>query len=220
MNIYSYPFFEKYSFLYKKTSWAIDIRHLMVLHNLLMNLDFKKVLEIGCHYGVSSTAFIETLNYKNIEIHFCDKRLTKSIKVIAKQGMLNGNIFLHQEDSLSFLENQINFDFSFIDGFHISEQLMSEFELLTAVGIKNILLHDTNTYLIENINNSIFFDGPPLIAKRLLSSKNWYCIEDKQYREKEETDRGLFFATQNAQIFDMACEIFEYWGKINLTQLI
>lgn len=215
-NIYTYNFIKKYSFLYKNPSWAIDIRHLMILYNILMNINLKRVIEIGSHYGVSSTAFIETLKIKkNIEIHFCDTKITKTLKLISKEGMLSGNIFLHEEDSLSFLKNKIKFDFAFIDSFHISEQTIGEFELLSSIGIKNIMLHDTNTENSTNIDNALFFDGPPIIANRLKSSPQWHCIEDKIERNLENTERGLFFATQDIEIYRTAKKIFHYWSKID-----
>lgn len=43
-----------------------------------------------------------------------------------------------------------------------------------------------------------------------MASPNWLCIEDAFHRKGEQTERGLFFATQNIYCYTQAIKVFNY----------
>lgn len=205
----------KYIWIPNDYSWGMDIRHILILHNILLLPFFSKVLEIGTHHGLSTTAFIEA-NIKRddkFEIHLCDIKFEESAKNLCLNIQAAN---MHELRSSDYLQNSPKFDFALLDGSHIAEDVEDEFEYLCLNGIDTLMLHDVNTqFLIEN-KETPWFDGPMFLKHKLLASPDWLCLEDSLYRVGEKTERGLFFATTKKIIYDEAAKIFEYFNHYEL----
>jgi len=214
--IYSekYSFKETYPQISNNDGWGIDIRHVYILYNILLSCSFECVLEIGTHNGFSTTAFIEAAKRGSVkEIHLCDIHFSEHIKEICS---VYPNIELHEMKSAEYLKSAPQFDFVLLDGSHISEDVQDEFEYLSMNKTSTYLLHDVNTQLLPDSKDTPWYDGPMLLKNRLLSSNNWLCIEDSLLRENEKTERGLFLATKDRQIYSHALSCFEYWRNVKL----
>lgn len=194
---------------YDHAEWAIDVRHVMILYNLLLVADFGRVLEIGTHMGASTAAFLKAQCRKHFELHLCDLSFKSHIRRLCDDGVAAGRIFLHECPSVEYLSEAPCFDFVFLDGSHIAEHVMNEFELLSMNGIDSILLHDHRTQLLSDFKDKPWFDGAYFLSERLRHSRNWYCVEDVMQRQNELTDRGLFFATKRQDLYKMMRAVFD-----------
>lgn len=217
----SYNLYTKYRETHCNKDWAMDLRHVMILYNILLINKYKRVLEIGSHYGYSTTAFLEALNIGcTFEVHLCDINFMDSVKQICEQSRLSNLIFLHEERSVDFLKNAPLFDFALLDGSHIAEDVEDEFEYLSMNGTKSYLLHDTHTQLLPESKNTPWYDGPMLLMNKLQASPDWFCLIDNIHRENEQTERGICFATREKEIYAQAKEIFKFWRKDEALKVI
>lgn len=214
-GISTYDIQSKYKWIPNEDSWGMDVRHILILHNMLLFPYFSKVLEIGTHYGLSTTAFIEA-NIKRddkLEIHLCDIKFEDSARRLCQEI---ANVSLHELRSSDYLQNSPKFDFALLDGSHIAEDVEDEFEYLCLNGIDTLMLHDVNTQLLPENKDTPWYDGPMFLKQKLMASPDWLCLEDSLFREGERTERGLFFATTKKIIYDEASTVFEYFKHYEL----
>ncbi|NLI35359.1 MAG: class I SAM-dependent methyltransferase [Bacteroidales bacterium] len=195
----------------------MDTRHVMILFNLLLLQPYNRVLEIGSHYGYSTTAFLEALNVGFIsEVHLCDIHFMDSVKHMYQNTKFVNRFFLHEERSVNFLMNAPFFDFVLLDGSHIAEDVEDEFEYLSMNGTNSYLLHDTYTQLLPESHDTPWYDGPMFLMEKMQCSPDWFCLEDHLYRDGEQTERGICFATKNKKMYERATLIFEFWTRANI----
>lgn len=216
MNAISiYDIRNKYSWIPNDDSWGMDFRHILILHNILLLQSISHVLEIGTHYGLSTTAFIEAnLKRENkLKIHLCDIKFEDSSRRLC-QGI--ADVTLHELRSSDYLQNSPKFDFALLDGSHIAEDVEDEFEYLSLNGIDTLMLHDVNTQLLPENKDTPWYDGPMFLKQKLMASPDWLCLEDSLFRVGEKTERGLFFATTQKNIYDEASTIFEFFKRYEL----
>lgn len=215
IGISTYDIQSKYKWIPNEDSWGMDVRHILILHNILLFPSISRALEIGTHYGLSTTAFIEANIKRNdkLEIHLCDIKFEDSARRLCQEIT---DVRLHELRSSDYLQNSPKFDFALLDGSHIAEDVEDEFEYLCLNGIDTLMLHDVNTQLLPENNETPWFDGPMFLKQKLMASPDWLCLEDSLYREGENTERGLFFATTKKIIYDEASTIFEYFKHYEL----
>lgn len=216
MNAISiYDIRNKYNWIPNDDSWGMDYRHILILHNILLLPSLTKVLEVGTHFGLSTTAFIEVnhVRSKKLEIHLCDIQFENSAKMLCREDNM---VQFHEMKSSIYLPNAPQFDFVLLDGSHIAEDVEDEFEYLCLNGIDTLMLHDVNTQLLPENKETPWYDGPMFLKQKLMTSPDWLCLEDSLYREGESTERGLFFATTKKIIYDEASTVFEYFKHYEL----
>ena len=206
---------------YTNPAWAMDIRHIMILYNILLASPYRRVLEIGSHYGASTTAFIEALNQGcQFELHLCDIEFLDSVHRLCFDQHQHGRVFYHEMPSARFLPDAPPFDFALVDGSHIAEHVQDDFEYLSMNNTGSYLLHDVRTQLLPESKEEPWYDGPLFLRNRLLASPDWMCIEDCVDRKKELTKRGILFATRSANEYSKALSIFRYWETLTYDELI
>jgi cephalosporin hydroxylase len=216
-----YPLIKKYGKYIAEPEWAIDARHVMILYNLLLVYPYKRVLEIGSHYGVSTTAFVEALNQgASFKTFICDICFLDSVKELCQSLISSGQVQLNERKSSEYLLNAQKFDLALLDGSHIAEHVQDEFELLSLNSTQTYILHDTRTQLLPESKETPWYDGPLRIAEKLAASPDWLCIEDSIDRKGELTKRGFFFATRDIGLYRKATEIFNYWTNISTKDLL
>ena len=201
--------FEKYEFTLDcdHADWLTDKRHVEIIHEFLMANDFKRVAEIGSYSGFSTAAFIEALNQgKDFKFHISELAPTRQLKALISLCKKPDNIILHVQTGEEVLEHWRDFDFVFIDGDHDVKGAGAELLMILRYGIPNLMAHDTNIYKIDKIYHPC--KGAELIARTMKSHKDYYWLEDKEERQGELTDRGLFFATMDENKYNVAKEIF------------
>lgn len=201
--------FEKYEFTLDcdHTDWLTDKRHVEIIYEFLMANDFKRVAEIGSYSGFSTAAFIEALNQgKDFKFHISELAPTRQLKALISLCKKPDNIILHVQTGEEVLEYWRDFDFVFIDGDHDVKGAGAELLMILRYGIPNLMAHDSNIYKIDKIYHPC--KGAELIARTMKSHKDYYWLEDKEERQGELTDRGLFFATMDENKYNVAKEIF------------
>lgn len=201
--------FEKYEFTLDcdHPDWLTDKRHVEIIYEFLMANDFKRVAEIGSYSGFSTAAFIEALNQgKDFKFHISELAPTRQLKALISLCKKPDNIILHVQTGEEVLEHWRDFDFVFIDGDHDVKGAGAELLMILRYGIPNLMAHDTNIYKIDKIYHPC--KGAELIARTMKSHKDYYWLEDKEERQGELTDRGLFFATMDENKYNVAKEIF------------
>ena len=201
--------FEKYEFTLDcdHPDWLTDKRDVEIIYEFLMANDFKRVAEIGSYSGFSTAAFIEALNQgKDFKFHISELAPTRQLKALISLCKKPDNIILHVQTGEEVLEHWRDFDFVFIDGDHDVKGAGAELLMILRYGIPNLMAHDTNIYKIDKIYHPC--KGAELIARTMKSHKDYYWLEDKEERQGELTDRGLFFATMDENKYNVAKEIF------------
>jgi hypothetical protein len=209
-----YEFSGAYEGCYADPGGAMDKRHVYTVHDILAAWPFQNALELGSYRGASSTAFIEAING--------GAKMTATFSEIAPLSSLHeviGNcrhperVRLTKEPSWNVLESFDHFDFVLVDAYHGIAPVKRELQGLLVRRPLCIMAHDTNAtdagyekaegakLLGETIRGLPGYFGFPL----------YDCIEDAKRRNGEGTERGLFFATTDNNLFKVARRAFDKW---------
>jgi len=183
---------------------AIDVRHACMLYDFLVSMKFKKVLEVGCFRGASTTAFIEASKLcPEMEIHLCDTCIRPEVRKLieGKTG-----IVVHEEMSSRVLSKEKGFDFVFVDGNHTMSIVSEEVYVLLEQKVPCVAAHDTSAQACWGQE----FDGSTFI-KVAFQAAPYYCIEDNAFRDGELTHRGMLFATREQATFEKIKEVYSKW---------
>jgi hypothetical protein len=190
---------------------AMDRRHIFVLHEILMAWPFKNVLEIGCHMGASSTAFVEAMNAgAQFGTTFCDVVVRDSLWSVLKNGTpeVQKRSLVCQQPSWWVLDTKDEFDFIFVDGAHDMDSVSVEVKKLLRRQPLCIMAHDTNATAVGHPA----CEGAKFLKDTFWCLPGYRCMEDCERRPGEATHRGLFFATTNSELAWRAAEIFAEVG--------
>ena len=182
-------------------SWLMDERHVRIIHNIIMENDFKTVAEIGCYTGYSTIAIVEAINKgKDFTAHLIDWNITKQLSTLLSMCAHPSKIKFHQEISQQILPSLKKIDLIIIDGDHTINGAGYDLFFALENEIPNIVAHDTNAQ--PNCR------GSELIGMVYKNHKDFMCLEDKLFRENENTERGLLFATSSINSYERAKKIY------------
>lgn len=187
-----------------RRQWNMDLRHIYVLYNVLLHPSVNKALEIGSYKGASSQAFVQaSLRKPTFRSYHCDIKITKQLKRILYGS--NGHCVSLQQSSEDALRGLSPCDLVLVDGDHSLPTVTKEADLLLSQGVPCVVAHDTSA----KENGHRFCDGPPYLKQ--IFSESYYVIEDNQKRPNENTDRGLFIACRQKELFD--------WVSLTMNEL-
>ena len=187
--------------------WITDKRHVEIIFQFLMQTDLQRVAEIGCYTGFSTAAFIEALNRgKDFKLHLVDTCPTVQLKKVISMCDKSDNVVFHEQAGRDVLQKWGDFDLVFVDADHSIEGSGGELLMMLRNNTQNIMAHDTN---LINLTQNWGGEGSELIARVLSSHKDYFCLEDKQERKSEMTDRGFLLATKSKKNYTIASKIFE-----------
>ena len=187
--------------------WITDKRHIEIIYEFLMRNDFKRVAEIGSYTGYSTAAFIEALNNgKDFKLHIAEPTPTKQLRALISMCKKPDNVILHVQVGKDVLNNWNDFDLVFIDGNHAIVGAAAELLMTLRHKTPNIMAHDTNLYAIEDKDE--YCMGSELIGRALWSHEDYYCVEDKEKRNGEKTDRGFLLACREEDKYKIGKDIF------------
>ncbi len=204
-----YAFTEKYADCYLNRQMAMDARHVYLMHDILKAWPFKNALELGSWYGASSTAFVEAINAGlPMTATFCDVQLTSSLRNVASNCKTPGRVRLTSEPSWNVLESAEDFDFVLVDAGHTLESVLPELHRLVVRKPLCVMAHDTNATAAGYPKA----EGAELLKRAFDLMPGYSCVEDRQRREGEQTERGLFFATSSPELFALAESVFNKWA--------
>lgn len=167
----------------------MDRRHVEFLYALGMSGLFRRVLEIGCHCGSSTSAWVQARNDgADFELFVADPICTGELQRVL--GADRGQAFFslgRGADALVCCP-----DLVLIDGNHAVGPVAEEFFECVRHGVTSLVMHDVCAGAIAGN------EGPAIARKILEESSRWHCVVDAQERACEWTERGLLFATRAA----------------------
>lgn len=211
-SLLPYEFTDAYSGCYTDVAGAMDPRHVFIVHEILRAWPFQSALELGSYHGASSTAFVEAINAGHaMQATFCDVHPRPSLRAVLANG--KRNVRLTDAPSWDVLASFDFFDFVLVDAYHDAESVAKELQCLLVRRPLCIMAHDTNATAAGYPK----CEGAALLKKTIaelpgyLSQPFYHCIEDKRVRDRERTERGLFFATTDARLYEGAKQIFARW---------
>jgi hypothetical protein len=209
-----YSFDGPYSRVFAAPEESMDPRHIYTVHEILANGGFKRALEIGCLNGASATAFVEAMKLdEELQSYFCDVQITGSLWQVLLDGDISRTCVSCQT-SVGILQDGPEFDFVLVDGAHDLETVKQEVALLMKRKPRCIMAHDTSA--AENGYEGA--EGPRFLRDQFVDNLDYYCLEDRARRDGERTERGLFFATTDESLFEIAKQAFEKFCAVSALQ--
>lgn len=194
-----------------KCTEQTDLRHIFMIYHVLKNIDFKggSMAELGVFNGDGSTAFIEMLNFgKEInQVWFCDTQFNSNFDKVIGHCKYPDKLFFKNGFSTELLVERA-FNLVFIDTDHTLSNSQKEIALLMDQKCPNIFAHDTSS---QNSGHRCC-EGSAWIKAFLQAQSGYYCLEDNLKRDRERTDRGLFFATTSLDNYNVMKEAIRLFG--------
>ena len=207
--------FEKYpcvSFC-EHPDWLMDERHVNIIHNIVMENNFKTIVEIGPYVGYSTCALLAALDKgKQFNLHLVeswedviDTNLSKAVGLCANKGAIK----IHSLKSDVFWSSACpkDIDLVIIDADHDIPYASTDLFYTLKNNIPNIISHDSNAWVNKEWGKYCY--GSKIIADILKSHKDFKFLEDKESRVGERTYRGLLYATKEEIAFQRADKIFK-----------
>jgi hypothetical protein len=186
-------------------SWSPDYIHLLWLFNVLMAGGFNRTLEIGVYEGRSMILFLEALSRGRIgEAHFCDVLFRPEPKRMSDAA--GKSAVLHECKSVDLLRQDDSFDFVWLDGDHSPATVLIESAMLLAAKTRCVMAHDTATVHVGELPAEA--DGPQYIKRAFMGADGYYCLEDAIARSGRVTHRGMFFATNDPDLYTIAQKLY------------
>ena len=180
--------FAPFDFLDLNDPWAIDGSHVDYLFANCAELPIgAKIVEIGSHRGVSTSAFIAAINHRpDLTLHCIDPVITDDLRRVVSKCDHPDNVILHEAQSTQHWEPGA--DLLFIDGCHEWPAL---YEVARALAEKCplIIMHDTHS-----LKQHPDCYGAFLGWQILQSARDYDCICDNQDRDSQATWRGMGIA--------------------------
>jgi hypothetical protein len=200
-NIQRYDF-EKYNYTFEPKTMCMDLRHIYMVYNILINNDFKNVLEIGSFRGASTTAFLEAMIIKpNLNVSICDIDITPHLQTLINSCQTKDRLKILNTHSKNVINS--GYDLICVDGDHTYNNVKEEVDLLLKNNIGTILAHDTNA----QIAGYALCEGSHYLGITLKQQYLW--CEDVKDRPNELTKRGFFACTKDKATFENIKQIVE-----------
>ncbi len=186
----------------------MDKRHVYMIYDILRAWPFKSALELGSYHGASSTAFVEAIGQGSpMHATFCEPVITPSLVSVLSSCLYHSRIGVAPIASWDVLAKDCEFDFVLVDACHDLESVKREVEHLTRRRPLCVMGHDTHA----TESGYPACEGAQLLKGTFANSGYWW-LEDAQKREGEKTERGLFLATTNRELFGIAEKVYEKWS--------
>lgn len=187
----------------ERHEWTVDRRHIDWVYDLVISGRFATGLEIGSFNGAVSSAFIEAVNQRALgEAMFCDPNTQAGLFRMMSRCRYPERLRTYAGRSVDLLRKGSRYDFVFIDGNHGFSTVWEELELLLKSPPKCLMAHDTSS----GAAGIPGCDGAAYLKWRLQTLPGYLCLEDNFLRTGERTERGLFLATTDREVFEMARE--------------
>lgn len=204
-----YTFDGPYGGCYANRQMCVDERHVYLMHSILCAWPFNHALEIGSYNGASSTAFVEAVSENNLRTAtLCDLHPTDSLRAVVSANRQDAlMVQISAAHSCEQLSHRFSFDFIFVDGNHDMESVKPEVEQLLIRRPLCVMAHDTNATDAGYPKA----EGAKFLKETFQTLNGYQSIEDAEFRDGEETQRGMFLATSDPRLFEIASGLFAKW---------
>lgn len=194
-----------YQGCYEYPPSATDPRHVYMIHEVLMAWPFRRTLELGSFFGASSTAFIEAINRGHaMDATFCDVSVNDSLFDVLTHCTAPDRVHLTRQPSWQVLDSEEDWDFIFVDAAHDLDTVTLEVKRLLRRRPLCLMAHDTNATAAGFSK----CEGAAYLKQTFERDLGYLCLEDNMVRFGEKTERGLFLATSDPDLYDSACRVF------------
>jgi hypothetical protein len=170
----------------KQPPMAMDLRHIEMLKNLLLEIKPKVAVEIGSFRGHSTTAFLKAMqDLPDMHLHVVEPAPTPELLRLIGD---HPRVTLHRKAYWDLDIRDVSF--CYIDGDHMFGALADTLHAL-ANNVPYLVFHDTHSHL-HKIGGC---HGSYLAAKAManMDNRDWFC--DSVDRPGEWTKRGFGFST-------------------------
>jgi hypothetical protein len=193
---------------------AMDRRHIFIMHEVLKTWPFESALEIGSFNGASSTAFVEAINSgeglgQSGIATFCDVSVSASLMDVAGNCRDLSRVRVTPQPSWAVLDSALPFDFVLVDAAHDIDSVSIEVRKLLARRPLCVMAHDTSA---TDAGYSRC-EGAAMLKRTFMGLRGYRSIEDNVKREGERTERGLFLATTDMELYRRTANVFERYGE-------
>jgi len=179
-----------------------DARHVLLQYHLAMSGCVRRVLEVGCHRGYSSSAYVQAMrDGAALELTCCDLHITPELRELAAAAPRP--VLLLECSSVVAIDD--SYGLVVLDGDHTIEMVSRELGMCLYHRTPTIILHD---YAAADAPNC---EGPVWAGLTLQCHPEYQCVGDLRARPGEHTNRGLLVATRSGALADVARSIIKSW---------
>jgi len=192
-------------------SWApfwMDARHVHAIARAAMTGAFKKVLEVGCWNGSSTSALVHAARGTPLKIEVCDVDVRPSLLKVLK----GSKAVIHQRTSLEVIKP--GYDLLILDGDHSLGHVNEELKLFRDAGIPSLFAHDVGS------EGRAGCEGAVYLGYHFRNQDEYQVLEDRLDRPGEHTHRGLLFATKDEAIFAKVKPVWDEVMRAPLEELL
>lgn len=179
-----------------------DARHVYLQYMLAMSGLVHSVLEVGCHHGYSTSAYVQALaDGAAFELTCCDTRVTEQLMGVLSHAPHPVNT--REFSGIDTIHG--HYDLIVLDGDHSIRTVSRELGLCLLYQTHTIILHDFAAAGIANCEGAVW------AGLTLQWHPDYQCAFDLRRREGEFTDRGLLVATRSADVLALTRSIIDTW---------
>jgi len=179
-----------------------DTRHVQLQYQLAMSGLIRRVLEVGCYHGYSTSAYVQAMrDGAHLELACCDLVLTDQLRAVLE--LAPRAVQLYERPSIDVVN--VDYDLVVLDGDHTIRAVSRELGLCLFHEVPTIILHD---YAAASAPNC---EGPLWAGVALQFHPEFHCAFDCRKRDGEFTDRGLLVASRNEDVCTLARTIIATW---------
>lgn len=182
------------------SEWGIDLRHARWLHETLLSGRFRRVLEIGCLHGASTSAILAAAAAGAVDrVDLCEPAPTPELLAVIDRYALGDRVALHRCTSAElFGRGWGGWDLVFVDGDHSAGVVAVETAALLGAGARAVFAHDTAAeWMHERFGQPADHFAGPVRLVAALQAAGYRCLADQAARPGEATHRGMTFAARH-----------------------
>ncbi len=182
----------------------MDPLHVHAIYGLVMLNRWKRLVEVGCWDGFSTSALAQAVfDLAAGEIVCVDTDIRPNLqKVLDALDVVSTTM---QGRSADVLHGLREVDVLILDGDHALEAVQAEAAIIFEKNWPTIIAHD-----VGRPNGGAA--GPQWLMAEL-RQRGWYVLLDEKPRADQRTDRGLMLATQDVGVYGRSKGIFDFLAQ-------
>lgn len=180
-------------------------RHVDWMFNILITGRFEAALAIGTMPGNVGSAFVEALNRNRLrQAVMCGAEGHPSLARAIGRCREPARLRTVNKSPVEIVQNGVRYDFLFVNG---DLRFLAAWEMLEHLlesPARGVMIHGANTATAATADR----DGLAYLKWKLQTLTGYQWLEDSLPRGDEKTERGMFFATNDRELFELARDAF------------